>query len=113
MSEEQRRHRRIEVEVAGEIALDGDVLGASTQNLSDGGVALVLDRDVADGRNVTVTLFLTQDGIEDPDQEPFEAPAVVRWSADRDDGLFLVGLQFGALDAASQKRLQHFLKTIS
>jgi c-di-GMP-binding flagellar brake protein YcgR len=113
MSEEQRRHRRIEVEVAGEIALDGDVLGASTQNLSDGGVALVLDRDVADGRSVTVTLFLTQDGIEDPDQEPFEAPAVVRWSADRDDGLFLVGLQFGALDTATQKRLQHFLKTIS
>ncbi|MCB9612663.1 MAG: PilZ domain-containing protein [Sandaracinus sp.] len=112
MSDEQRKHQRFDVEVAGELALDGDVVGASTQNLSAGGVALLMDREIADGQSLDVTLFLTQDGIEDPDQEPFEAKAVVRWVADREDGLFLVGLQFDAIDGAAAKRLQHFLRTI-
>jgi c-di-GMP-binding flagellar brake protein YcgR len=112
MSQEQRQHQRFDVEVAGELVLDGEVLGASTQNLSAGGVALVLDRELPDGAKLAVTLFLTQDGIEDPDQEPFEAPVVVRWTADREDGLFLIGLQFDALDGVAKDRLQHVLRTI-
>lgn len=112
MSQEQRQHQRFDVEVAGEVVVDGDLVGASTQNLSAGGVALLLDRELPDGLELTLTLFLTQDGIEDPDQEPFEGPATVRWVADREDGLFLIGLQFGAVDGPAKKRLDHFLKTI-
>lgn len=113
MSQDQRQHQRVDVEVAGEVVVDGDVIGASTKNLSAGGVALLLDREVPDGLELTLTLFLTQDGIEDPDQEPLEGPATVRWVAEREDGRFFVGLQFGALEGPAQERLEHFLKTIT
>lgn len=113
MSQDQRQHQRVDVEVAGEVVVDGDVIGASTKNLSAGGVALLLDRELADGIELTLTLFLTQDGIEDPDQEPLEGPATVRWVAEREDGRFFVGLQFGALEGPAKERLDHFLKTIT
>ena len=112
MSDEHRKHRRFEVEVAGEVVIDREVLGVSTQNLSAGGVGLLLERELEDGREIAVSLFLTQDGIEDPDREPFEGPATVKWIAERDDGLFLVGVQFGTLDAAASRRLEEFLEAI-
>lgn len=109
---EQRKHPRYEVEVATEVEAGGDVMIASTQNLSEGGAALILDSAVEEDAAVGVTLFLTQDGIEDPDEEPFEARATVMWSAERDDGGYVAGVRFDRLDATQQSQLQRFLAAV-
>lgn len=112
MSQEQRQHARYPVELAGEVQIGAETLPASTQNLSGGGVAVLIDREVAGGAKLRVTLFLTQDGIEDPDVEPFEVVGAVRWVAEREDGLFAVGLQFAELEPAQAQLLGHFLSVL-
>lgn len=112
MSTDKRAHARVPVEVAGEIELGGEYVSVSTQNLSMGGVGLVLDPAVEEGRTLQLSLFLTQDGIEDPDEEPFEARGVVRWVATNDAGLHVVGVQFGALSAAQRAQLERFLRQV-
>ena len=112
MGNEQRQHQRYPVEVAGEIGFKGETVAVSTQNLSAGGVGLIMEHPVPDGATPSLTLFLTQDGIEDPDQDPFEARGAVRWSAERDDGLHLIGVQFGELSPLQQHQLETFLTLI-
>lgn len=112
MSEEKRRHHRYDVEVAAEATLRGEVLIAATHNVSAEGAALVLERPIPDGVELEITLFLTQDGIEDPDEEPFEASAVVRWSASRGDGTHVTGVQFTELSADQATQLRRFLAAL-
>ena len=61
---------------------------------------------------VKVILFLTQDGIEDPDEEPFEAPAQVMWAAEQEAGRFVAGVRFGALSPAQSTQLERFLAVL-
>ncbi|MEM9073998.1 MAG: PilZ domain-containing protein [Myxococcota bacterium] len=112
MSTDLRKHPRVSVEVAGEVELGGEMVGVSTQNLSRGGVALVLDRAIAEGTEISLTLFLTQDGIEDPDEEPFESKAVVRWVAESDQQLTIAGVQFSAPTEAQLAALDRFLAAL-
>lgn len=112
MSTEQRRFERVPVELAGEMLVKGEHVHVATNNLSEGGVGLLLEHAVPDGTKIELTLFLTQDGIEDPDEEPFESAAVVRWTGERDDGMFLVGVQFEALDASRKAQLDRFLAAL-
>lgn len=112
-AQEQRKHRRYEVEIAAEVQIGDDVLIASTQNLSSGGAALILEREVEDGTVLDVTLFLTQDGIEDPDEEPFEAKAKIQWGAPRDDGYYTAGVQFQDVDPTGQQLLGRFLAAVA
>lgn len=109
MTTEQRRHPRYTVELAAEITVLARTLAAATQNLSEGGVGLVLEEALEEGRTIALTLFLTQDGIEDPEEEPFEAKATVIWSAPREDGTHLVGVRFGAITDAQRAQLTRFL----
>ena len=106
---EQRESRRYAVAVAAEVILDGMPVAAQTNNVSTGGVGLVLDQPVPEGGDLSVTLFLTQDGIEDPDEEPFEAVASVMWAGPRDDGSHSAGLQFANLSPAKALLLKRFL----
>lgn len=112
MSQEQRRHTRYPVEVAAEVEIAGDMVVASTNNISSGGVGIVVDRVVEEGAAIGVTLFLTQDGIEDPDEEPFEASAEVMWAAEQDEGRWVAGLRFGKLDGDQTARLERFLSAV-
>lgn len=110
---EQRRFERIPVELAGEMLVKGEHVHVATDNLSEGGVGLLLEHTVPDGTKIDLTLFLTQDGIEDPDEEPFEAKCVVRWTGERDDGMFLVGVQFESLDTERRAQLHRFLEALA
>jgi hypothetical protein len=73
---------------------------------------LILERAVTDGSELSVTLFLREDGIEDPDEETLETVAKVMWSAPRDDGTFMAGLQFGDLAPAQETILDRFLHRV-
>lgn len=112
MSIEHRQSRRYAIELAAEVDIGGDVLVASTQNVSVGGVGLVVDREIPEGTRCGVTLFLTQDGIEDPDEAPFEARAVVAWQAERDTGTWLVGVRFAEVSPAGRAHLERFVSKL-
>jgi c-di-GMP-binding flagellar brake protein YcgR len=107
--ENRRAHVRFEVAVAAEITLDGDTLTAATRDISEGGVAAMLPDPLPEGRSVSLLLILTQDGIEDADEEPFETAATVMWSAPTEQGHALVGLRFANVQPAQRQQLQRFL----
>lgn len=109
MSVENRKHRRYSVELAAEVEIRGETVVASTQNVSAGGVGIVVDREVKEGSEVAVTLFLTQDGIEDPDETPFEAKAIVQWAAVQDAGTWIAGVRFAAVPDGQKAQLARFL----
>jgi c-di-GMP-binding flagellar brake protein YcgR len=114
MTAENRRHPRYSVEVGAEVTLGPQTLSAATQNVSEGGVGLVLDEAaLEEGARVRLTLFLTQDGIEDPDEEPFETPAVIAWTAPNDAGGQVAGARFGALEGGARAQLHRFLAALA
>lgn len=112
MSVENRKHRRFPVELAAEVSIRGETVVASTQNVSVGGVGLVVDREVKEGAELSVTLFLTQDGIEDPDEQPFEAKAVVQWAAVQDAGTWVTGVKFQTVTPTQKALLERFLSKV-
>lgn len=113
MSLDKRQDRRYSVKLAAEITVDGDVVVAATRNVSASGVAVDLERPLTDGATVDVALFLTQDGIEDPHEEPFESPATVMWAAESDTpGTYIAGVQFVDVNAEQKAQLERFLAAV-
>lgn len=113
MTTEQRKHARYTVELAAEVEVRGETIVAATNDISKGGVGLILDRALAEQSTIKVILFLTQDGIEDPDEEPFEAQAQVMWAAEQEAGRFVAGVRFGTLSAAQSSHLERFLAVLA
>jgi c-di-GMP-binding flagellar brake protein YcgR len=109
MTVDNRKFQRFAVELAAEVEIRGEMVVASTQNVSAGGVGIVVDREVKEGAEIAVTLFLTQDGIEDPDENPFEAKAVVQWAAVQDAGTWIAGVRFAAVSPNQRAQLERFL----
>lgn len=89
-----------------------ELLLAETMNLSISGVAVITDDALRTGKTVWVTLLLTQDGIEDPDDDPLETSATVRWERVLPDGRCLAGLAFGPTTAAQKAQLERFLMSV-
>jgi len=115
----RRKHTRFAVAIAAEIEAGGQTVEAETRDLSEGGVSLMVSETVAgyaalaEGRTLSLTLILTQDGIEDPEEAPFVGPASVMWSAATDGGQMQLGLRFAALPADARARLQRFLTKLA
>ena len=107
-SDRRRGRPRRHVEVSCELTILGEVAHAETRNLSTGGAAVTVFREVRVDDVVTVCLFLTQDGIEDPEREPFECAASVRWTQAAGKAL-TVGLQFLAPSEEQRQLLRDFL----
>ena len=107
--ENRREHLRFEVAVAAEITKGGQTLTAETRDISEGGVAVLLGESLPEGSTIELLLILTQDGIEDASEEPFESPANVMWSAPTEDGRAMIGLRFAKTLPAQRQRLQRFL----
>ena len=110
---EQRGAQRFDVNVSAEVYTGEAVFPATTRNLSRTGVCLDLDKGLPEGATVGVSLFLTADGIEDPDIEALNVKAEVMWCTERDDSGFSAGARFDGLSGEHNDALDHFLKTIS
>jgi c-di-GMP-binding flagellar brake protein YcgR len=106
----RRKSARHLVAVTAEIDIADDTWVCETRDISAGGVSLALDHGLKEGENVELTLILTQDGIEDPQQEPFQARAEVIWSATNDSGKWIAGLRFLKLGQPQSRQLERFLK---
>jgi len=107
---QQRQHDRYLVRVSCELTISGQTLHAEMKNLSAGGAAIVFARPLTVGEVVTVSFFLTQDGIEDADRSPFECAASIRWSKPVDDHGYEAGLQFLSPSKQQRELLSDFLK---
>ncbi len=106
-----RTEPRFSIQVVAEISVGGEVMVSSTQNISLGGAAIVLDRQLTPGAKVGVSLFLTQDGIEDPDEEPLDTEATIAWCKPGLKGTFTAGLKLVELKPVEKQRLAHFIET--
>lgn len=115
----RRQYTRYAVAVAAEVEAHGETLEAETRDVSEGGVAVLLGllgqpgQELDDGSKVALTLILTQDGIEDPDEDPFQCEASVMWAAPQDDGRVLVGLRYVAPRPEELTRLKRFLAAVA
>lgn len=105
-----RQHDRFEVRISCELTIAGETLHAETKNLSSGGAAIYFARPLTVGEVLTVSFFLTQDGIEDPDRTPFECAASVRWAKPAGPGGHDVGVQFVSPSAEQRAQLRAFLE---
>ena len=111
--ESRRQQPRFSVVIAAEIETDGDTLIAETRDISDGGVAVLLREPLAEGSTIELSLILTQDGIEDPSEDPFATSANVMWAAPTEDGRAMVGLRFLKVAPIERKRLERFLSALT
>lgn len=73
----------------------------------------MLSEALPEGGRVALSLILTQDGIEDPNEEPFETQAQVMWCAPLETGGSMNGLRFVEVTPEQRKRLQRFLALVS
>ena len=84
-----------------------------TRDVSSGGAKVQLDDAIEEGSSVALTLILTEDGIEDPNEDPFETEATVMWAAPTDTGGAMVGLRFGEMAGEQGRRLTRFLGALN
>lgn len=105
-----RQHRRFVVRISCELTISGETLHAETKNLSSGGAAVYFRRPLTVGEVVTVSFFLTQDGIEDPERVPFECAASIRWTQPAGDRGYEAGMQFLSPSSEQKALLEDFLK---
>lgn len=70
---------------------------------------MILSEALEEGSTIDVALILMQDGIEDPNEDPFETKATVVWAAPTEDGQSMMGLRFTGVAAVEAKRLKRFL----
>jgi c-di-GMP-binding flagellar brake protein YcgR len=109
----RRRHTRFGLALAAEVEIDGHTLSGETRDLSEGGVSVILERTVPEQSEIALTLILTEDGIEDADEDPFTTRASVIWAAPTDDGQCMLGLRFAAVAQPELARLKRFLAALA
>jgi hypothetical protein len=108
-----RQHTRYPVRISCELTIAGETLHAETKNLSSGGAAVYFARPLTTGEVVTVSFFLTQDGIEDPDRTPFECAASIRWSKPAGSRGHDAGMQFLSPSTEQRALLADFLRQVA
>jgi c-di-GMP-binding flagellar brake protein YcgR len=110
---QQRRHDRYKVRISCELTISGQTFHAQTKNLSTGGAAIASERILSTGEVVTVSFFLTEDGIEASDGIPFECAASIRWTKPTGDRGNEAGLQFLSPSAEQRELLKEFLGSVA
>jgi len=111
--ENRRKYPRYNVAIAAEVETARGTLAGETRDLSEGGVSVILHEPLAEQSTVELSLLLTQDGIEDPHEDPFEGKASVMWAAPTDGGDAMMGLRFTQVQPDQLRRLQRFLKLLA
>ena len=106
---EQRRHPRFEVRIGAEVQTADKEVTCTTKNLSLGGVALDLDRPIAQGGFALVTLFVVVDDIEDLATRPLELPGSVVWCRQVDPEHYEAGIRFEPLAEDARRYLEQLL----
>ena len=99
MLKERRRYFRQPVKMAVKVVLDGKILQATSTNISEGGIALMLREALPKGATPHLKFALPQSDIR------MEIEAEVAWT----DMKGLVGFRFHHIPKSSQQELEHWL----
>ena len=113
MQPNRREYQRYQVAVTAEIEVDGDTKIGETRDISLGGVSVSIDCQLEENSTVDLALILTEDGIENPDEDPFETKAKVIWIAPADEGQFMIGVRFLDLSQAKTAQLKRFVDAVA
>ena len=83
----RRKHARFRTEIAAELDVEGEIFAGKTRDVSQGGASVLTDAQLIEGGSITMTLILTEDGIESATAEALCTKATVMWTAVTDAGL--------------------------
>lgn len=109
---EKRQHPRYNVELRAEVFTGKEIIPVLTRNISKGGLSLVLNRPIEEGKTIAISLFVTEDGIEDPDREPLNLKAKLVWCAEQEDGSYVVGARFMELKPEEDRILDSLISIL-
>jgi hypothetical protein len=105
-----RAHPRTAIRLSAEVDTLSDRFTAATRDLSLGGAGLDLDRPLAEGATISVSLFLVVDDVEDEATAPVAVRAKVAWCSESNEvGRFTAGIRFDALRRQERDWLARFL----
>jgi c-di-GMP-binding flagellar brake protein YcgR len=99
MLKERRRYFRQPINMPVDVIVEGNVLKATSTNVSEGGMALMLRRALPKGATPSVKFCLPHTDV------PIEVEAEVAWA----DVKGLVGLRFHQVPKAVQQQLERWL----
>jgi CheY-like chemotaxis protein len=99
MLKERRRYFRQPVKMQVKVVLDGKALNATSTNISEGGIALMLREALPKGATPVLKFALPQSDIR------LEVEAEVAWT----DVKGLAGFRFHHIPKSSQQELEHWL----
>ena len=110
----RREFQRYAISLSVEIYCGTEPILAVAQNLSAGGVGVQCTCALPEQHEVTVSMFLVEDGIEDGDCPPLNMQAQIIWCTEADQGGgYLAGLRFGPSTPQQQQMLTHFLSRLN
>jgi hypothetical protein len=106
------RPKRYEIRLSAELRLGKQLVAGVTRNLSVGGVCVEIDRPVAEGQNLQLTLFVVEDGVEAEGARGLQLAAMVQWAAEADRG-WALGLKFDPLTPQQATALANALRAVT
>lgn len=107
--ENTRQHPRHDISVSVEVFHQDQLLLADGNNLSQGGIGITLDVPLPEKVIIGLSMFLTEDDIEEEKTEPLNVHAQIIWCTEQQPSGFVAGLRFVDLDAAQSQKLKLFL----
>ena len=107
----QARAPRFSIRLSAEIKVDQLRLTGTTRNLSTGGVCVEIDRPIAEGKLIAMTLFVVEDDVETEGARGLDLTGTVQWMAEGDRN-YAIGIKFGTLNAAQTTALTSALKAV-
>jgi hypothetical protein len=113
MSQGNLRERapRFDVRLSAELKVESARLTGLTRNLSIGGVCVEIDRPINEGRQLGLTLFIVEDGIEAEGARGLDLVGTVQWVAEGDRG-YAIGIRFLDMTAPQKAALTNALRTM-
>ena len=108
-SQPQARAPRFNIRLSAELKVDAQRVTGMTRNLSTGGVCIEIDRPVAEGKVIGVTLFVVEEDVETEGARGLEVSGTVQWLAEGDRnycGRHQVRRLDRAADGTAQRRAQ-------
>jgi PilZ domain len=105
------RAPRYNVRLSAELKVDAKTVTGTTRNLSTGGVCVEIDRPVAEGKLIRLTLFIVEDDVETEGARGLDLTGTVQWTAEGDRS-YAIGIKFGNLTTAQETALTNALRAV-
>jgi Tfp pilus assembly protein PilZ len=98
--------------MSAEVRTAKSVFTATTRDLSEGGAGLNCDRQLDEGEEITVGLFLVLDDVE-ADTPPLWVKARVMWARPAEGNAHAAGVRFEVITEEQRGWLRNVLREIS